>query len=385
MAISLYMTLIGYGVLVAIPVISNARVQWLGYSEAQVGRIASADLGGLAAGAVLASWLLAHVSRRTLVVMGTVVVIAANALCLLFTDYLLVFCLRLLAGIGSGVYTAIAVANLGATSNPARAYNFMLFAFAFSQALELHFLPQLTMNGIYVAFMIAFASGLFALRWIPDSVDEQPSAIAVDIEDELRLYRAESRQVPAYIVWLCLLAILLTYINIGGYWTYIELAARAAAVDGKLISRLLVWGSLASVIGCLLATAISDRWGLIRPLLLALFTMSLTVGILGEGIDAPKLMLSMLSFNLLWIFVDVYQMGFIANADHSGRFSALIPSAQGLGQIIGPNIAASMLEMSLSYDWIFLMSAGFALLGMLTYCAVYWKLHTILPALANAS
>lgn len=48
--ISLYMTLIGYGVLVGIPVISTAWVTLMGFSEVEVGRVAGADLGGLSLG-----------------------------------------------------------------------------------------------------------------------------------------------------------------------------------------------------------------------------------------------------------------------------------------------------------------------------------------------
>ena len=51
--ISLYMTLIGYGVLVGIPVISTAWVTLLGFSEIEVGRVAGADLGGLSLRAYL--------------------------------------------------------------------------------------------------------------------------------------------------------------------------------------------------------------------------------------------------------------------------------------------------------------------------------------------
>ena len=43
-----------------------------------------------------------------------------------------------MAGVGSGIYTAVAVATLGASSHPARAYNIMLFLFAFSQAAEMY-------------------------------------------------------------------------------------------------------------------------------------------------------------------------------------------------------------------------------------------------------
>jgi len=381
----LYMTLVGYGVLVAIPVISSARVQWLGFSEAQVGRVASADLGGLAVGAVLTSFLLPVLNRRKLVALGAILAIIANAACTRFTAYDPVLYLRLLAGIGSGLYTSVAVANLGATSKPARAYNLMLFAFAFSQALELHVLPQLTMNGIYHVFSIAFGLSLLALRWMPAQIADKPLAIVLEVEDGSGNHHAEHHHVPVFIVWFCLLAIFLTYINIGGYWTYIELAARDAAIDSVLSSRLLVWGSLASIVGCALATVISDRWGLARPLLAALAAMTMIVGVLYGGIDMPRFILSVLSFNLLWIFVDVYQMAFVANADHSGRFASLIPCAQGLGQIIGPSLAASMLEQGFAYGDVFLMCAAFALLGMLTYLGVYLKLRALLPALADAS
>ncbi|MGB1740136.1 MAG: MFS transporter [Pseudomonadales bacterium] len=165
--VSLYMTLVGYGVLVGIPVISTAWVTLLGFSEVEVGRVAGADLGGLSAGAVLAAILIAQMNRRVLIVLGLTIAVAANLLCLYFVDYSTVLWLRLLAGLGSGIYTATAVAALGARSNPALAYNLMLFAFAFSQALEMQVLPLLSMNGIYLTFVICFLVTLPFLGWMP--------------------------------------------------------------------------------------------------------------------------------------------------------------------------------------------------------------------------
>lgn len=384
-ALSLYMTLVGYGVLVAIPVISAARVTLLGLSEAQAGRLSSADLGGLALGAILASFYMPRCNRRWLILTGAVLTVTANMFCMDSPNYQSLLLLRLLAGIGSGLYTAVAVANLGATSNPAKAYNLMLFAFAFSQALELHLLPNLTMNGIYAAFIGGYSLGLPLLGWIPPRAEEKQLDIEINVAETGGRYHLEHRQVPSYIVWLCLTAIFLTYINIGGYWTYIELAARQAGIAAELISQLLVWGSLFSVLGCLLATVISNRFGLARPLLLALLAMAAAVALLAFGIDSLKLCLSMLSFNLLWIFIDVYQMAFVANADHSGSFAALIPCAQGLGQIVGPNLAASLLENDFDYASVFGLCAAFALLGLITYLSVYLRLRRILPALADSN
>ncbi len=47
-SLALYMSLAGYAVLVGVPVISTAWVNLLGFSEVEVGRVAGADLGGLA-------------------------------------------------------------------------------------------------------------------------------------------------------------------------------------------------------------------------------------------------------------------------------------------------------------------------------------------------
>lgn len=127
------MSLVGYGVLVGVPVISTAWVTLLGFSEIEVGRVAGADLGGLSLGAVMASFFIAKVNRRLLVLLAIVIAVVANGLCIVMVDYDQVLWLRLMAGFGSGIYTAVAVASLGATSKPARAFNMMLFAFTFSQ------------------------------------------------------------------------------------------------------------------------------------------------------------------------------------------------------------------------------------------------------------
>ena len=147
--------------------ISSAWVSQLGFSEIEVGRVAGADLGGLSLGAIFTAIVIARVNRRYLVVGAVVIAVAANGLCMFLVGYDEVLWLRLLAGVGSGIYTAVAVASLGATAKPARAFNMLLFAFAFSQALELHILPQLSMNGIYMVFIGLFLTGLLFLNWVP--------------------------------------------------------------------------------------------------------------------------------------------------------------------------------------------------------------------------
>ena len=68
--------LVGYGVLVGIPVISTAWVTKLGFTEVEVGRVAGMDLGGLAAGSVFTAWIIQKVNRRILVFFGIIIAVA---------------------------------------------------------------------------------------------------------------------------------------------------------------------------------------------------------------------------------------------------------------------------------------------------------------------
>jgi predicted MFS family arabinose efflux permease len=371
LVLSLYMTLVGYGVLVGIPVISTAWVTLLGFTEIQVGRVAGADLGGLSAGAVFAALVIARVNRRGLIVLGTTIAVFANGLCLYVVDYDSVLWLRLLSGFGSGIFTATAVAALGARSNPAFAYNLMLFAFAFSQAGEMQVLPLLSMNGIYWVFIICFLASLPFIQWMPAAAPTPQNNAAENAPTGV----AQSSPIATYLPWLGLAAIFITYINIGAYWTYIELAAIDSSIAPDWINTVLVWSSFCSIIGCLFATLLSDRFGLGRPLMVTLVMMSLMVGMLAYGITDTKLLVSVFSFNLLWIFIDVYQMSTVAKVDLTGKFAALMPGAQGLGQIVGPNLAASLLGAELGYQGVFLMCASAALLGLAVYVVLYIKLQ----------
>jgi predicted MFS family arabinose efflux permease len=336
------------------------------------------DLGGLSAGAVVAAWTITYFNRKLLVVVGIFIAVLANGMCLKYVDYDTVLWLRFLAGFGSGMYTAVAMTVFGMSIRPALAYNLMLFSFAFSQALEMRILPQLSMNGIYWVFIVCFLLTLPFLGWIQSY--PKPRSIATETQET-----NTSRSFNPLLAWVCLFAIFLTYINIGAYWTYIELAALDSNTNPELVSEVLVWASLCSLLGCFFATLLSNRFGLLRPLLIALFTMATGVGMLAFGINEPKFLMSVFTFNLLWIFTDVYQMGSLASFDRGGNYAAYLPAAQGLGQIVGPNVAASLLALNLGYQSVFIMCWCAAMLAMTIYWILYQHLRKRYPLIADAT
>jgi len=369
------MALVGYSVMVTMPVLSTALVEMAGFTAEQVGRVWGADLGGLSLGAVAAALLVARINRRLLVLAGIALTIGANALCIPFVEYEQVMWLRVVAGMGSGILTAVAVVTLGGTTNPVRAFNMLLFAFAFSAALQLHVLPMLTMNEIYLVFIGSTAVCALFVLWIPTRALNAEELVQQQASED----QTEDWHVPRFLPLLCLTAICFTYINIGGYYTYIELAALADGVAEDWIGSVLTWASFLTLLGCAIAL-VCTRFGLFKPLFVSLLMMAGIVAMLSGGITDLNVMVSLFAFTALWTFVDVYQEAMMAHMDRSGSFLALIPSAQGLGNFIGPNMAASVLGAGLGYSTVFIASGAMALVAMVIYIGLAIYMHKRRPA-----
>jgi len=358
--LSLFMTLVGYSVLVALPAINGAWVDQLGFSEIEVNRVASADLLGLFIGAVMTSLLIRPLSRQTLTYVGIALAILANALCTQYVDYHATLVLRLIAGLGSGFYTAVAVAGLGAHSKPREAFNWMLLAFAVSQFLELQLIPHLSMNGIYVFFIGTYVVTLPFVRLIPTV---NPHAVAAEA--------AEVTARPTLVAWIGIGAIVIAYINIGAYWSNIELSAEAAGLDSDWSAQVIAWSVLLSFVGCFAAMWVLKRFDYDKPLLFTFVLMVMAVGLLAVKVTAGLFILSVALFNFLWIFIDVYQMGGVSVADRSGSAAAFIPGAQGLGQTIGPFAASIMLDLGWGFDGVFMLCAAASATALLIYTVIF--------------
>lgn len=385
LTIGIYMALTGYALMVGLPVISSSWVNNLGFTEVQVGYVTSADLFGLAIGAVVSFFVVARYDRRYLTVAAASVAIIANLLCIYFQSYDVTFWLRLAAGMGAGVYTGIAVATIGGHSRPAFAFGMELFAFAFSQAAELKFLPFLSIEGLYITFAMTFVIGLLFIGWLPRRPADSSLDVEVDVEEREGEHHVEQQHVPAYVPWLVLTAVVFTYISIGAYWTYIELATVDSAASPDWVASMLVYTSFFSLIGCLFAVLLSNRYGLSKPLLVTLLFQASIVLMLVFGITDYRVAFSMFAFNFCWIFVDIYQAAMIANVDRSGRYVSLLPAAQGLGNGLGPAMAASVLAWGVGYNGVFILCAMASLTAMLVYLYMYLMLRRNIPALADAS
>lgn len=364
-ASAIFMALVGYTVMVSVPVLSTALVDKVGFTEVEVGRIWGNDMLGLSIGAVIAALTVSRFNRRTLIMIGVLVSIAANLLCIYMVSYEAVMILRLLAGIGAGVITGVAVATLGGTTRPVIAFNLELVGFAVSTFLELRYLPQLTMNEIYIFFMVLALICALLARYVPT----RPCTAKELAQQEEGEDHFQDWHVPKYMPILCLVAVCFTYINIGGYYTYIELAAHADGIADEWVAFALEWSAFVGVIGCVVAYY-AKRFGLFKPLFISLIAMAGAVIMLSAGITDTNVVISLFGFMGLWTFVDVYQSAMVSHMDRSGSFVALLPAVQGFGQFIGPNIGASIIGAGLGYGTMFAVTGSMTLVAFVIYLTV---------------
>ena len=72
-------------------------------------------------------------------------------------------------------------------------------------------------------------------------------------------------------------------------------------------------------------------------------------------------------YQLLWNSIDIYQLGTLANLDGTGRLTALVSGAQGIGQMAGPAGAATVIGFGYGLQGAMYFSAIAALLATAVY------------------
>jgi len=120
------------------------------------------------------------------------------------------------------------------------------------------------MNGIYVFFIATYVVTLPFVHIIPK---ESPACRGNTHR------RCGNTKRPSVRAWIGIAAIVIAYINIGAYWSNIELAAESSGLDGDWSAQVIAWSVLLSFFGCFGAMIVLKKFDYDRPLLVTLAIM----------------------------------------------------------------------------------------------------------------
>ncbi|PCH94865.1 MAG: hypothetical protein COB83_10345 [Gammaproteobacteria bacterium] len=377
-------SIVGNAVFIGMPMLVGSLADTLGFNEQQLGWLASADLIGIFFASIIASLLVNRINRKLLVYIGITVAIIANFSSTLFHDYNTLLVIRIISGLGGGMCYSIGVATLAGTHKTARNFSILLFVLVAVNAIELYTFPiisaQWGVNGIFIFFCIAFIGTYFFVRWLPSSNKE------VFAESSTPLNGNHTKtNIPRWIPWLCLTAVACVYINVGAFWAFIERLGDNANLSADFISNTLALGTLFTLSGCAIATWMGNKYGQSKPLIIAFVVMTAILFLLALSVTPITYIIAATVFNFCWLFIDVFQLGTIANIDHSGKYAALVPGAQGLTQSISPAAAGYILSQGYGYSGVMMLCAVGTISAMIIYSFVYAKLKQIAPDIADAN
>ncbi len=377
-------SIVGNAVFIGMPMLVGSLADTLGFNEQQLGWLASADLMGIFVASIAASLLVNRVNRQLLVYIGISVAILANFSSTIFHDFNTLFTIRIISGIGGGLCYSVGVATIAGTHKTARNFSILLFVLVAVNAIELYTFPTISdnwgVNGIFLFFCAAFVMTYFFVRWLPSSNKE-----SIDQDSASDAHQASKVSIPAWIPWLCLTAVACVYINVGAFWAFIERLGVDASLSDDFISNTLALGTLFTLSGCAIATWMGNKFGQSKPLIAAFVLMTAILFLLAFSVTPVIYVVAATVFNFCWLFIDVFQLGTIVNIDHSGKYAALVPGAQGLTQSVSPAAAGYILSQGHGYSGVMMLCAAGTISAMIIYTIVYAKLKQIAPDIADAN
>ncbi len=134
-----------------------------------------------------------------------------------------------------------------------------------------------------------------------------------------------------------------------------------------------------------IATWMGNKYGQSKPLIAAFVLMTAILFLLALKVTPISYVIAATVFNFCWLFIDVFQLGTIGNIDHSGKYAALVPGAQGLTQSVSPAVAGYILSQGYGYAGVMMLCAVGTISAMIIYTIVYAKLKQIAPDIADAN
>lgn len=345
-----------------------------GFSPIQMGAWSMAETLAYAGAMFLVAPRAQSVSARTLAVVATLLVIAAQLSSAWLAGFAPLLAGRAVTGFGFGLMNSAVNLAAGRTDHPARAISAgialqtVLFA-----AINIG-LPIVGVEHGVAGMFIALAGlsallGTFALL-LPATTGAPPSATG-----EPRAHSPIGRD-----GWRVLIAMALFAFGSLAIWPFMERAAHAIGLPATQFGRYQSLATLLSALGNVALVAIVARLPRTAPLVLALATCGVACALLTTVPSAPAFAGALILYNVSWFITYPLLLGLAYATDASGRLAVLTTGTWLLSQSLG-SLGAGVIAQAFGGYWpIGPLGLGFCIIAI----AAAWPLARRIDR-ANAS
>lgn len=135
---------------------------------------------------------------------------------------------------------------------------------------------------------------------------------------------------------LALFALAVSFSGFAGLWVFMERIAVERGFGSDFINLWLAVGLITSGVGPLIAAAMADRMGRIRPLFISAVLAIASIALLAGEVTESSYALALTLMPLTYYFGISYMFSIVASADANGRLAGLMSFALAVGSAAGP-------------------------------------------------
>jgi MFS family permease len=358
----------GFSVYMGLPMILASLAQWRGYSDQQLGWIASALMLGLFLGSLLTSWLIPRCGFLVRAASCCTVGFLANVCAAVVTDFYVFLSLVLVGSLAGGVCYSSAVAKISRDENTVSDFSLLMGILILVGSLEIALLPLISRvfedKGVLFVIALAYLVPLALLRRL--QLAETSSVRSAPNETLL----ATGISSVGIVSVLCLVAIVAYFMAASSLWAYAERLGARASLSTEIIGATLSLSNFATLLACACALYLSNRLGQYRLLAGTMLLTQLVFSVWIFYLERLTYVAGIILFFQAWALAGIYQFWTLSEVDASGRFVALVPGAQGVGLAAGPFVTALFIDNSAQYKDMLVLNSVFLVAAILIYAVI---------------
>jgi MFS family permease len=311
----------------------------------QIGYMASAFFLAFSIPSATAYFWIRNIKPRTISYISIIFVAVFLFISSYTNSYIYLIVEILVVGSFSGILATLAMTVIGNYKNSTRWYGLKSASESAAGTLLLFVLPS-TLIISYGFNGVVYGMLIFILLSIPlvSLISNEPLAES----DEDTMIDTSIKDIPSIFVWMALLAIFFNYITGSAIWAFAERIANIKEFDSTLVANALGLTLAFAIIGPLISSSISNKYGLKIP-----FTITSLLMLIGAyGLTAASTLSSYAIFACIqmlgWGGALPFLYSLVSNSDPNGRYIALAIPALGLGSVAGPALAGNLIGESSS-------------------------------------
>jgi predicted MFS family arabinose efflux permease len=323
-------------------VMVDALVTVLHFSPAEAGGVASANVYGASAGALLAVFTVTRLPWRKFCAGLLVVLIAIDAISFFLVSPELLIAARFCHGVAAGTLVGTTYSVVAKMHSPDRTFGVLLFLQVGLAGLAIWFMPEIVRAlGAWMVFVVlgAFSAvALALLAFVPDHQRGDPPATT---HDPTKFTRTRTAVIPLALALVATtlfqganMAVAAFGIPLGEHY----------GLDLATVSRLLGISGWLSMVGAIPVIYFATRHGRAGPVIGGMIGLIITSWLFHFSADANIFFAASALSGAFWGYVIPYILGMCADYDPSGRGAVMAGFFSKVGLASGPLCAGLLLK-----------------------------------------